>query len=44
MIVTERDIQHKREEVEMLSRMLDNAKKDLKQLEKHYENNTKAGK
>ena len=34
MEVTERDIQHKKQEIEMLTQMLDNAKKDLKQLEK----------
>lgn len=34
MLVTERDIQHKKEEIAMLTQMLDNAKKDLKHLEK----------
>ena len=36
MTVTERDIQHKKEEIEMLTQMLDNAKKDLKKLEQQY--------
>ena len=43
MVVTERDIQRKRDEIAALTQMLDNAKKDLKQLEKFYENNSKAG-
>lgn len=39
MLVTERDIQHKKEEIAMLTQMLDNAKKDLKQLEKLVQEN-----
>jgi len=44
MIVSERDIQHKKEEIAMLTLMLDNAKRDLKQLEKIWEDNQKHNK
>ena len=37
MVVLERDIQLKREEIKTLSQMLDNAKQDLKNLEKQYQ-------
>ena len=37
MIMLERAIQIKREEIKTLSQMLDNAKQDLKKLEKQYQ-------